>query len=328
MGSVSTPARSLPRAVINQRIGYLNSVRGLAVFSVLVYHFIGWKWGEELPTKLWFMVFNGSDAVSLFFVLSGLVLSWRFFQYPPNETPPPITWPVYRQYLVSRVIRLYLPFLVLLPIYYGYVHWHDTDRALDFITNRYQWLEEAMLIRGTHAHYGPAWTFFLLIHLLGGGRTHAHYGPAWTLEVEVAGSLLLPFMVLLLRHDQRLFLALQVVLLVLGGKFVFWGLFHFGLGMWLAYFFRPIATYDIRRAPWYPARWVVYGLIFLLFSVRHLDRIHWFGKSFNNIMNLLQLDLFHLTGVAAAALLALLALIINQARLQQLPHRTPVYPFG
>ena len=74
-------------------------------------------------------------------------------------------------------------------------------------TNRYNWLEEALLIRGTHAHYGPA----------------------WTLEVEVAGSLLLPFLVLILRHDQRLFLGLLAVLLVLGGKFVFWGLFLFGL---------------------------------------------------------------------------------------------------
>lgn len=116
------------------------------------------------------------------------MLSWRFLQSAPGQEPLPITWPTYRQYVVSRVIRLYLPFLALLPVHYFYVRRHEAAAVLldDLLTNRYNWLEEALLIRGTHAHYGPA----------------------WTLEVEVAGSLLLPFLVLILRHDQRLFLGL------------------------------------------------------------------------------------------------------------------------
>ncbi|MBC7447344.1 MAG: acyltransferase [Hymenobacteraceae bacterium] len=287
------------------RIGYLDSVRGLAAFTVLVYHFIGWRWATELPTKLAFIVVNGSDAVSLFFVLSGLVLSWRYFQEPAGTAPVPITWPAYRRYLTSRVIRLYGPFLIALALHYLYVHRNDAIDVLlhDFFTNRYAWFEEALLIRGKHDHYLPA----------------------WTLEVEVAGSLLLPFMVLLLRHDRRLFLAFQVVALVLGGSFVFWGLFHFGLGLWLAYYYRAISTYDLRRVWWYRGRWGVYAAVFLFFGIRHIAKIWPFGSAFDYVMGLLRLDMFHLTGLAAAALLAI---VINRPRLQRVLAIRPLVFLG
>ena len=56
------------------RLEYLDSVRGIAALMVVFYHFIGWKWAEEPAFHLSSMIFNGSDAVSFFFVLSGLVL--------------------------------------------------------------------------------------------------------------------------------------------------------------------------------------------------------------------------------------------------------------
>lgn len=287
------------------RIGYLDSVRGLAAFSVLIYHFIGWKWAAELPTKLAFIVINGSDAVSLFFVLSGLVLSWRYFQSAPGSVPAEVTWPTYRHYLVSRVIRLYVPFLAALALHYGYIHRNDPGSVLlhDFLSNRYSWFEEALLIRGKHDHYMPA----------------------WTLEVEVAGSLLLPFMVLLLRHDRRLFLAFQVVLLALGGSLVFWGLFHFGLGLWLAYYYRVIAAYDLRRVWWYPVRRAGYVAIFLLFSIRHIAPFWPIGSVFTYLMGLFRLDMFHFSGLAAAGLLAI---VINRPRLQRVLTIRPLVFLG
>jgi peptidoglycan/LPS O-acetylase OafA/YrhL len=273
-----------------RRLDYLDSVRGLAAFTVIVYHFIGWRWAETLNFKLGAMVFNGSDAVSLFFVLSGLVLSWKYFE---PDTSLPIDGLHYRSYVVNRVVRLYLPFLVALAGYYLYNHRHDAFGLMvkEFVTNKHHWAEEALLIRGKHDLYIPG----------------------WTLESEMAASLFVPFLALLLRYNRQLFGFAVVGILILGSPVVFWVLFHFCLGILLTYYFRRIATYDARQARWYPYRYGLYVLVFLLFSLRHILRISPLGETSNYWLGLFRLDTFHFTGVAAALMLAY---IINSPRLQ------------
>ncbi|TGE18663.1 acyltransferase family protein [Hymenobacter elongatus] len=284
-------SQPLPNSLPAQRIDYLDSVRGLAAFAVVIYHFTGWRWNETLEFKLGAMVFNGSDAVSLFFVLSGLVLSWKYFQ--PNESIV-IDAAHYRQYVINRVVRLYVPFLAALAVYYLYGHRHDALGQLvsDFSLNTHHWLEEALLIRGKHDMYTPA----------------------WTLEVEMAASLFMPFLVLLLRQSRQLFLLLLAVCAVLGSGMIFWGIIHFCLGMLLTYYFRQLATADARRAAWYRYRYVLYLVVLAMFSSRHITRIYPLGEGVNYILGLLRIDLFHLTGVAAAFMLAY---IINSPRLQR-----------
>ena len=65
---------------INSRIEYLDSIRGIAAMMVVVYHFIGWRWAERTMFHVSSMFFNGADAVSFFFVLSGFVLSFKYLQ--------------------------------------------------------------------------------------------------------------------------------------------------------------------------------------------------------------------------------------------------------
>ena len=274
------------------RITYLDSVRGLAALSVVVYHFIGWKWSETLQFKLASMVFNGSDAVSLFFVLSGLVLSWKYFQ--PNEQLP-ITGTHYKEYVVNRMVRLYLPFVVaIIVIYYFLNHRHEDIVQVigQFFTNQTHWMEEALLIRGKHDMYGPG----------------------WTLEVELAASLMLPFLVLLLRHSRQLFFMLMALYIVLGPPIVMNQLFHFMLGMTLTYFFPLIARYDLRTSRFYRFRYLVYLLAFGLFSIRHITRIFPLGELGTYWLNLLRIDLFFFTGIGA---FIILAYIINSPRLQR-----------
>jgi peptidoglycan/LPS O-acetylase OafA/YrhL len=62
------------------RIQYLDSIRGLAALSVVIFHCISNHWGYRTDAKISFLLFNGSDAVSLFFVLSGLVLTLNINQ--------------------------------------------------------------------------------------------------------------------------------------------------------------------------------------------------------------------------------------------------------
>lgn len=274
------------------RISYLDSVRGLAALSVVVYHFIGWRWADTLDYKLASMVFNGSDAVSLFFVLSGLVLSWKYFQ--PNEQLQ-ITPAHYKEFVVNRVVRLYLPFVAaIIVIYYFLNHRHDDTAQVigQFFTNQTHWMEEALLIRGKHEMYGPG----------------------WTLEVELAASLVLPFLVLLLRQSRQLFFMLMAVYVVLGPPLVMSQLIHFMLGMILTYFFPLIARYDLRTSRFYHFRYLIYLLAFGLFSIRHITRIFPLGELSNYWLNLLRVDLFFFTGIGA---FILLAYIINSPRLQR-----------
>ncbi|MBG8551934.1 acyltransferase family protein [Hymenobacter guriensis] len=285
-----------------RRIEYLDSVRGLAAFAVVIYHFIGWRWAETLEFKLGAILFNGSDAVSLFFVLSGLVLSWKYFEPDASLV---VDGAHYQHFTVNRVVRLYLPLLVALAGYYLYGHRHDglTQLLSDFATNKHHWVEEVLLIRGKHDLYIPA----------------------WTLEVEMAASLFIPFLALLLRFNRQLFKFAVVGILVLGSTVIFWPLFHFCLGMWLTYYFRRIAAYDARQAAWYPYRYGIYALVLALFSLRHITRIFPLGEISTYWLGLLRLDIFHFTGVAAALILAY---IINSPRLQQALVKRPFLFLG
>nr|WP_281383973.1 acyltransferase [Hymenobacter citatus] len=269
----------------------MDSVRGIAAFAVMIYHFIGWRWADTLDFKVSAMLFNGSDAVSLFFVLSGLVLSWKYF-HPDNSLV--IDGAHYKNYVINRVIRLYVPLLAALAGYYLYYHRHDPLKqlVLEFVLNKYHWIEEALLIRGKHDMYVPA----------------------WTLEVEMAASLCIPFLVLLLRYNRQLFGAFVIMLLVLGSTVILWELFHFCLGMWIAYYFHRIKSYDLRNSPLYPYRFVLCLLVFALFSMRHIIRIFPLSDSVTSFMSLIRIDIFHFTGLASALILAY---IINSPKLQR-----------
>lgn len=285
-----------------RRIEYLDSVRGLAAFAVVIYHFTGWRWAETLEFKLGAILFNGSDAVSLFFVLSGLVLSWKYFE---PDTTLVIDSPHYRHFAINRTVRLYLPLLAALAIYYLYSHRHEglTQLLSEFATNKHRWVEEALLIRGKHDLYIPA----------------------WTLEAEMAASLFVPFLALLLRYSRQLFGYVVVGILVFGSSVILWELFHFCLGIWLTYYFRRIASYDARQAAWYPYRYGIYAAVLALFSLRHITRIFPLGETSNYWLGLLRLDMFHFTGVAAALILAY---IINSPRLQRALVKRPLLFLG
>ncbi|MGB1217754.1 MAG: acyltransferase family protein [Saprospiraceae bacterium] len=92
----------------------MDSVRGIAALMVVFYHFIGWHWGERVEYHLASIVFNGSDAVSFFFVLSGFVLSFKYFQRGGELN--------IKKYTFNRVLRLYPAFIVavLMNFFYWY----------------------------------------------------------------------------------------------------------------------------------------------------------------------------------------------------------------
>ena len=82
-------------------VASIDSLRGLAALSVFFFHMLSLYLPEADIYRPWFFVFAGHEAVILFFVLSGFVLTLS------NESVH-IT---YQQYTIRRIFRLY-------PAYY------------------------------------------------------------------------------------------------------------------------------------------------------------------------------------------------------------------
>ncbi len=107
------------------RIETLDSVRGIAAFIVLIHHcfltravysdffFSQWKTDAAGTGSSFFLhtparlVWSGYEAVTLFYVLSGLVLAlpWAEGRLPK-----------YRDFAIKRLCRLYLPYVVVIAV--------------------------------------------------------------------------------------------------------------------------------------------------------------------------------------------------------------------
>jgi peptidoglycan/LPS O-acetylase OafA/YrhL len=284
----------------NQRLGYLDSLRGLAAFSVLVYHVVGAHWGYFTEAHLFAMIFNGSDAVSFFFVLSGLVLSYKYFNSDNSRDLN------YSEFLISRAFRIYPAFLVVILIYYFYKYRAEVGFEFLWDTifhNKYFLYEEASLLRM---------------------RTDL-FLPDWTLGVEIAISALVPVLIMVLKNDRKMYFMLIPVFFILN-KYVSIFIFHFALGVLIAYYYPQIQSFDFKKSKWYSNRYTLYIIIFILYSVRHISRIYPFGATYDYFSSsLIGLDFFHITGVASALIIVI---IINNVKLQNILSVAPLRFLG
>ena len=78
--------------VESKRLEYLDSIRGVAALFVLLSHTVAafaWPKGFDTFLNLPFVsiLFSGQEAVCMFFVLSGYVLSKPYFRSPGNPSP-------------------------------------------------------------------------------------------------------------------------------------------------------------------------------------------------------------------------------------------------
>ncbi|WP_263416644.1 acyltransferase family protein [Terriglobus albidus] len=171
----------IPKEIQSHRFPEFDSLRGLAAGSVVLHHILAiWEgsnaqwWIRTLPTGI---LVSGTSAVTLFFVLSGFVLTL------PYKRPK---HPGYATYLIKRICRIYLPYVATLfialsvlslvrePVYTG-------NSWLDGNWNR-------------NVDWG-----LVLKHLSGVGNfdTHVYVNPFWTLVLEMRVSLFMPLIAVL-----------------------------------------------------------------------------------------------------------------------------------
>jgi peptidoglycan/LPS O-acetylase OafA/YrhL len=146
----------------------LESLRGIAISLVVLFHIWGIAIGGGAFQHSIFMSFisSGSSGVTLFFVLSGFLLSMPFFQGIKSGDHPPI-----RQYYFSRLLRI-------IPLYYIAVI-------------------ASMVATGKYTEAIPALWFSYV-----GFSVFPYSVVWWTLSTEVQFYLLLPLFMYLLRSSK------------------------------------------------------------------------------------------------------------------------------
>lgn len=176
------------------RVFVLDSIRGVASFIVVIHHclltqpafsdyfFSNWQTkAESTAQNLLFntplrLVWDGTEAVTLFYVLSGLVLSMPWIEgRPPN----------YFDYFIKRVCRLYLPYCAavsLAAVLAVWLHPYATVPGLSDWVNNMNWTKEVT----------PR---ILLDHAVMLGHKNMLNGVIHTLIWEVRVSLLFPFLI-------------------------------------------------------------------------------------------------------------------------------------
>jgi peptidoglycan/LPS O-acetylase OafA/YrhL len=119
------------------RLHELDSLRGLAAFTVVLHHFgLMWPlWQAQFdPLRLgplhiapFYPLYAGREAVMLFFVLSGLVLSLPYLRGRGQAYPI---------YLTRRILRIYAPYLGALALSIcGAAFWHGNHSNRGWAAN-------------------------------------------------------------------------------------------------------------------------------------------------------------------------------------------------
>lgn len=266
------------------RLEYLDSARGLAAYSVLIYHVIDIKWGG-LGLSHWLSIlFNGGQAVSFFFVLSGLVLSYKYVKDTTTSFP-------FRSYIIARVFRLYPAFWFSLVFCVLYPNGFSLGNLADMIGNKYGFLTESALIWGKNVYNGAD----------------------WTLTIELICSLLFPFFFLPSISDKR-YAYVALGLIFLFPVYISAFFIHFVLGLIVAHNFRYYESGEFKQSTWFKTRWLWLAVCIVLFSLPHLAKIYpSVQQAIDKIQHYTQQGVFTWSAFAS---FGFLVFIISSERLQ------------
>jgi peptidoglycan/LPS O-acetylase OafA/YrhL len=201
-----------------QRIEFLDSIRGLAALFVLLGHSVGafeWPALFSAPRNWPFIsiLFDGKAAVAMFFILSGYVLSKPYVK--TEDAPPPraIFLPTF---YLRRFIRIWLPWFFVFIISLLAQRFLFSHFATQPVIS--EWLNGFW-------HSNPTVPDFLRQCLFSlHDATRQLLPQDWSLGVELKGSALIPLFVICARQKYQIFNFLLAVLLVIfthmGGCYV------------------------------------------------------------------------------------------------------------
>jgi peptidoglycan/LPS O-acetylase OafA/YrhL len=172
----------------NHHLKAIDSLRGLAALSVFLFHMNSLVMPEALMYRPWFFFSAGHEAVILFFVISGFILTYSQQLLNLN----------YKQYFIRRVFRIYpayylamllgvILFLFLKPTPLNqYMPWFNANFSTIELTNK---------------------TFFDTFTLVTNEFNHID-GVVWSLVYEVIISILILPLIWKFRRNKSLIILL------------------------------------------------------------------------------------------------------------------------
>jgi peptidoglycan/LPS O-acetylase OafA/YrhL len=177
------------------RIAALDSVRGIAAFIVVIHHcfltravysnffFTQWKTPADSLASWIFLftpariVWAGYEAVTLFYVLSGLVLALPWVEERPPE---------YRMYAIRRMCRLYIPYVVGIVL----------AGVLNIVLLQHAYVNGASQWVNSMTWTNPVTPFVMFDHFAIIGHHATINGVTHTLIWEIRVSLLFPLIIM------------------------------------------------------------------------------------------------------------------------------------
>ena len=177
----------------------LDALRGIAALTVVLWHFVCTTYTIQDPgTKSFVMTLyflaQGRAAVILFFMLSGFVLSLPFLRGRQ---------PGYGNFVVRRIFRIYLPYVVLLTCTI-LVRTFVTVKKLPGLSDWFNdYCGDPFSLKTALEH----------LFLIGNINIMAYSNPVWSLIHEMRISLLFPLLFLFVRRTRPLFSIITCFLL-------------------------------------------------------------------------------------------------------------------
>jgi peptidoglycan/LPS O-acetylase OafA/YrhL len=222
-----------------------DTVRGLAALSVVFSHYIG-AYGLPTQSNLWkqawmysplHIVWDGFAAVSLFYVLSGLVLSLKYFR---DTKRPELAGFKLSHFLIGRVFRIWPPYLAVFLASYV------VRRAIGFDDN----LTIPAASRWLFSTWGDSVPFWQLGReaILAPMDTYFLVPQGWTLPIELIISFFIPLGILLASRNSLWLIFFTLVAIGPLGATYF--VFHFAVGLLIAKYYQEILVWLEPRRGW------------------------------------------------------------------------------
>ncbi len=212
-------------SVQHERLVYLDAVRGIAALAVLwghAYLAFGIQYFKPIMHTPLHLFFDAYAAVTIFFVLSGYVLSVRYLDQ--RKIGAFNIWAFY----IKRYCRIVLPFIAILVLSYIartwlYQPYPENDPGLSRWALRL-WSDQKVDL--------PAIEYLKSALMILPDTKFPLIPQAWTLRIEMGMSLALPFMILIACRSSWWLVLFTVIFIQLLGVYVFAA--HFTLGILLA----------------------------------------------------------------------------------------------
>ncbi|MES2445767.1 MAG: acyltransferase [Bacteroidota bacterium] len=212
---------------MNNRLQYLDSTRGVAAFTVLLSHFFGAfvyegdmaKWNHSILHSLW----HGKGAVSYFFVLSGLVLSYTYFQ---NEEK--LKHFNYLDFIIKRVLRIYPVFLAVILLSFIAINFFFNPDSIKSLAPATDWIKMFWLNKTS---FISMFKESLLIVRIPQEPELRLINQDWTLTIELIVSVLVPPLIVITKRSSWM---LVIVVLVLLRMHTLHWIVEFAAGVWIS----------------------------------------------------------------------------------------------